>query len=47
MTDMLLIWPWITLGAWCFGFCAGVAWAAQYRPTVINIRTVMEHHYDD
>jgi hypothetical protein len=38
MADINL-WPWIALGAWCFGFCAGIAWAAQYRPTIIKIVT--------
>lgn len=30
-------WPWIALGAWCFSFTAGVAWAAMWRPTQISI----------
>lgn len=44
MTDPLAFWPWIAAGAWCWGFCAGIAWAAQWRPTRIEVvtRTVME-----
>lgn len=40
-----MIWPWIALGAWCFGFTAGIAWAAQWRPTVIAIRVRMDDHH--
>lgn len=40
MTEYL--WPILTLLAWCFGYCAGVAWSAHYRPTIINVRTVIQ-----
>lgn len=36
------LWPIIAAGCWCFGFTAGIAWAAQWRPTWISIRTVVE-----
>lgn len=39
----LWLWPWLTLAAWCSGVCAGMAWAAQWRPTRIEIRTTVEH----
>ena len=44
MSDIL--WPIIALGAWCWGYCAGVAWAAAFRPTQINIRTVIRDERD-
>lgn len=31
------LWPWIALGAFCFGVSSGIAWAAMYRPTMISI----------
>lgn len=31
------IWPIATLGAFCFGITAGIAWAAQWRPARIEI----------
>jgi hypothetical protein len=37
-----MLWPWIALGAWCFGFCAGIAWCAQWRPTRIEINMKQE-----
>lgn len=40
------LWPWIALGAWCFGFSAGIAWAAHYRPTIISIRLRLERDDD-
>jgi hypothetical protein len=40
------LWPWIALGCWCFGFTAGIAWAAQYRPTIIRIATRVEVEHD-
>lgn len=36
------LWAIIALGAWCWGYCAGMAWAAAFRPTVIQVRTVIE-----
>lgn len=41
------LWPWIALGAYCWGVTSGIAWAAQWRPTIISIRTVMETARDD
>jgi hypothetical protein len=35
------LWPVATLLAWCFGFTAGIAWAAQWRPTRIEVRTTL------
>lgn len=41
MADLAL-WPWIALGAFCFGVSTGIAWAAIYRPTIIAIRMRVE-----
>jgi hypothetical protein len=41
------LWPWLVLAAWCWGFCAGIAWAAQWRPTRIEIVTRTEAARDD
>ncbi len=38
MAGNLTLWPWIALGAFCFGVSVGIAWAAQWRPTIISIR---------
>ncbi len=37
MSDFL--WAIIALGSWCFGYTAGIAWAAAWRPTTIKIVT--------
>jgi hypothetical protein len=34
-----LLWPIIAAGARCFGFCAGIEWAAQWRPVRVDIHT--------
>lgn len=33
------MWLWLAAAAWCWGFTAGIAWAAQWRPTRIEVVT--------
>lgn len=42
----ILLWPWIAAGCFCFGVSVGIAWAAQWRPTIISVRLRMERDYD-
>lgn len=40
------LWPILAALAWCFGFCAGIAWAAQWRPVRVEINTRLEAQHD-
>lgn len=41
------LWPWIALGAYCFGVTSGIAWAAAWRPSIIAVRVTLQHDHDD